>query len=962
MKCGTFLSLLSICTASYANEFRIHQVEVTCEASLLCDQLSKNMNSLKARFQSREHFQKTLPLLINNEGLKEFSYKVFSLDEQKTAAARLEVQAQWHPIIKQLEFEVDSEYDLSELTQTFPLSEGNFFFPEQLERQVASLQKRLRESGFPKAVVRQQIEKSASRSKSVVIQVIARKPKLLKKISIKTDSAKLHDYLIGFVKPFRNRPYIPAELRAQLDEAILGLRQSGYYFLSYVLNTETLPNGNISLAVRIENSEIFILKINGETHRNNWRSSFLKAYLEAGSAITPREFEEKLEALLLAKGRQKAQVSVSQESYQSEGQLYKEIEIKLDQGERYQIVDFSFIGNQFYSEDFLKNKLFKKLQEKNPSLFYRKSTVRELEDYLEKIYIEQGFLLASVSRPVILLNRKKKTVRAEFRVQEGIRSQIQSIKLESMSVDSEAKDLLPFSTGDIFNPVALKEQLLSWQEELRSKGYYFFELENLSSPDLVRYGKDFSKVDIVLVGNHAKKLTFNQFFVMGAIKTKPAVYKRYLQLKPGEVITASKLQEIETSLEALGLFQNVRVFPVVPKKDQNSADVFIQLVERSGGVLEIAPGYRTDLGLKVSGIVSYKNLAGMNREISLRGLINQRFSEDVFSTIDPRRRELTDDFLEYNLTLDYSDYDIFNSFTDYSASASVQKRRFFNFDADINRLRNTLSYPLNSKLSVSLSHQLEEITQFNALSPLNEGYFRIGALGPALTLDLRDNRVNPRKGFFSNLSTEFASPIFLSQERDDFVVNYAKVVLRNRVYFPFPGGVMAFYVAAGMQKNLDQTPLTSETGGIRTNSNGQVQTKGNIPSIKVFRLAGTDIVRGYDDNEINTIEVPREVNESGRLNVADYVVQQTAFMTNFKAEPRIFLNDNFMLGFFYDAGKVQVNSYRPFDLRQSVGLSLKYLTPVGTLDLDYGLKLDRRQLPDGTEESPGRIHISIGFF
>jgi outer membrane protein insertion porin family len=85
-------------------------------------------------------------------------------------------------------------------------------------------------------------------------------------------------------------------------------------------------------------------------------------------------------------------------------------------------------------------------------------------------------------------------------------------------------------------------------------------------------------------------------------------------------------------------------------------------------------------------------------------------------------------------------------------------------------------------------------------------------------------------------------------------------------------------------------------------------------------------------------------------------------MTNIKIEPRYFLTDNAVVGFFLDGGNVQVDHYVPFELRTSVGLSFKYYTPVGSFDLAYGHKLNRQKTPDGELESSGRLHFTIGFF
>jgi hydrogenase-4 component E len=48
------------------------------------------------------------------------------------------------------------------------------------------------------------------------------------------------------------------------------------------------------------------------------------------------------------------------------------------------------------------------------------------------------------------------------------------------------------------------------------------------------------------------------------------------------------------------------------------------------------------------------------------------------------------------------------------------------------------------------------------------------------------------------------------------------------------------------------------------------------------------------------------------------------------------------LGIFFDAGRVSVNEFIPFNLRTSVGAGFKFLTPVGSLDFDYGIKFKER--------------------
>jgi outer membrane protein insertion porin family len=101
---------------------------------------------------------------------------------------------------------------------------------------------------------------------------------------------------------------------------------------------------------------------------------------------------------------------------------------------------------------------------------------------------------------------------------------------------------------------------------------------------------------------------------------------------------------------------------------------------------------------------------------------------------------------------------------------------------------------------------------------------------------------------------------------------------------------------------------------------------------------------------------------NSRDDISEVKVDQRAYLANFKIEPRYFINDSLMAGVFYDAGRVFVNQVDMGQLRDSVGLTFKVLTPVGSLDFDYGIKLLRERNKNGTLEDPGRFHVSIGFF
>ena len=129
--------------------------------------------------------------------------------------------------------------------------------------------------------------------------------------------------------------------------------------------------------------------------------------------------------------------------------------------------------------------------------------------------------------------------------------------------------------------------------------------------------------------------------------------------------------------------------------------------------------------------------------------------------------------------------------------------------------------------------------------------------------------------------------------------------------------------------------------------------RGYIPRVKVFRLEGVDIVRGFEDIEINRLDEGIDISEK--------IIDDQVYFLNLKLEARRFLTPTLIGALFYDAGRISTETFTFNDLRHSVGTSLKFLTPVGTLNFDYGLKLSRKMI-DGEKESFGRAHLAIGFF
>ncbi len=633
--------------------------------------------------------------------------------------------------------------------------------------------------------------------------------------------------------------------------------------------------------------------------------------------------------------------------------------INIKEGNKLKIVELEFKGISEVHRKNLKN------------LFYQNATPLILSNYLDRTYVdefkndiknyllEDGYIAPIINVSTTSMRLSKQGLKISYDIRPKWQCIVDDIKLINVNTELSLLILkgMKNSVGKPLNVVNIESDLIYALNIIQREGYFFAKIKNFSQKNIVRYKAGYKKADIVIEFDLKDKIIFNSLIISGNKKTQNSVIERENRFQKGDIVTPEKLNELEERIISLDIFSDVKI---IPRKVENTflskgiskVDLFIEVKEESFGIGELAPGFRTDLGVKVSFDIAYKNVWGQNHSISLKNQINRRFS---LSELDSRRRNLNHHRIEGLMRLRYN-WPYLTRFFDGSMNLSFQRRRFSSFDADVWQISPEINKKFTSFFTSSLAYRFERIRQFDATEIKDQETFKIGGIVPSLQLDFRDDPIVPRSGAFFSLSWEFANPFFLSKSDEKSEINFSKIVSRNRFYYPLLDKILVLALSAngGYQINYADRAILDDSGRPETNSDGGLKTVGYIPSIKVFRLDGFDSMRGFSDSEANRLSNGRDINELR--------IQGPAYFTNLKFEPRYYLNDSVVLGGFLDVGGLYVDSFRPLDFRSSVGVSLKFLTPVGSLDFDYGVKTKREYLSDGTRENFGRFHLFIGFF
>lgn len=940
MKWKVYFLLFLILTYPVLAEAKISIVDtvITCKGSTECDLRVKKLKDLKKQYPSLSHLATMLKLYMQDESVSFFQYQVEQLTEDNY------ILRGWLTLNKRVaEIDLEDVESIINVPAIHPLREGSFYDARKERKMLTNLTSLIRAQGYPNARVTVKKEVTSEGYK-LTFKVKKGEPRLLDSIKIISDNPFLKEIGVRKLSEHLKQPFNLTNIK----ESLSGLQSTyvnyGYYPIDIKFKTSQLADGNLLLIIEVIDAKLYSFYVKGNEF---FDEAYLKEKFKESMVTLKKEHDAEsvislIKDLYWSKGFRDAKVNVKMKKFKDTGGVENiHFQTSVDEGSRYKIAAVSFKGNDYFSDKKLEELFFTMGDSDISHRFHNEKYYLNFMSLLKNKYLEHGFVNVLIEKPQVNISRESKEITIDYRIREVVRSQVSAVEILGVpeEIEQNLKKIMTNKERKFFNPLVFEEDLKSIISYLRNEGYFYATIKSLNANDLVKYNQDNSLVRLKIEIDLDKKYIVNDLIIIGNYKTQSKLIKREAGFVPGQYLTERKMRNAQTNLLALGLFSRATIRPV---KMGDNVDLFIEVEEKDFGLLELAPGFRTDIGLKFSSKLSYINLDGMNKQLSVSALVNRRFD---LHTLDERRREEGHHIIEYEANINYSENKIFDSIVDYGVSFSSLRRRFFSFDADIERLNNTGTINFNNWFSTSLRHQLEVISQYDASLDREHGHFQIGSLTPGVTFDFRDNRINPSKGAYFNLTCEFANPYFGSQSNDELEINYYKLISRNRFYIPMGDVTFAVSASVGMQKNLATDSQEEDS---------EESSSGYIPNIKVFRLTGVDLVRGFEDDEINRLVTGEDISEVR--------VDDTAYMANLKLEPRVFISDSMMFGVFYDAGRVFVNSYDFSDLRSSAGVTFKYLTPVGSLDFDYGIKLLRKRDSDGRLESPGRLHVSIGFF
>jgi len=500
-----------------------------------------------------------------------------------------------------------------------------------------------------------------------------------------------------------------------------------------------------------------------------------------------------------------------------------------------------------------------------------------LQATLESFYDSEGFYDATFK-----VEETNTTVNVTIKENKPV--VVTKINIES---DYNIAPLILLKKGYVFRAkdfIATKSAIIA---DLLNMGYCSYQLDTKAYVDLDKH-----QVDLNYVLKKGGICTFGKANIKGLKTIDNDVILSRVRAKEGERFDPKKVKETYNGIYALNSFDSVQVN--VDRKIFNVVPIDITLHEVEAAYhFEGGLGYDTYIGPRVHASIIKKNFYGNAQQTGLK------------LSWSPKEQLAIGDFYKPAMFLWFG-YGI-----DFGTQFGYSNLEFKGFQEEKGFAKGYLEHNEGRlKLKVGLALENIAITALDNLDAseglaqaVTEGNFLLFYPYMDVVYDARDDKLNPKYGYYLAASMEYGIPY----KKD--ASSYIKLFTEARLIHTFDKLTLAGVAKIGV---VDQTSQ-------------------ELPESKFFFGGGSFSNRAYGFNTIGVILSPTEDSIAG-----------ASSMLNLSFEADYPVWGNLYGAVFTDNTMLNEESYDfTGDVITSAGLGVRYMTPIGPFKLDVGFNVNK---------------------
>jgi outer membrane protein insertion porin family len=640
-------------------------------------------------------------------------------------------------------------------------------------------------------------------------------------------------------------------------------------------------------------------------------------------------------------------------NFQNEA-AHVELVYKVERGSRHRVETVDFRGNQHFDKDVLSRQIAVKphrLVLLSRGKFSDK-LLRQSVAGITAFYKNLGYEDVKVDSDVV---DREPNVYVTFQISEGSQTLVNNLTIEGNAhIPSSALSPnggLRLSSGQPFSPKALADDRSHIMAVYLDQGFLNSDFDST----VTRLPDNPHRVDVTYKVTEKQQVHVDEVVLLGNQKTRASLIKKTANIIPAGPLSQRALLVGESRLHDLGVFDWGSVDSRRTITDQTNEDVLIKLHE--AGRNEITYGFGLQVARRGGNIPSGTiALPGLPPVTS--GVANFTAAEKTFAS---PRGSIT--FTRYNLRglAESASASILVSRLDQRALATYTQPHFRAsswsslFSASIERTTENptfearlaegswqLEKPLNKDRTrrIQLRYRFRRTVLSDLLIPglvlPEDQRLRLSTLSATWIRDTRDKPLDASRGFYQTLDLGITSKALGSS------ANFARFLGQSSYYKPFGPTVWANRITLGLAKAFG--------------------SKSDVPTSERFFSGGETTLRGFPINGAGPQRtVPACSNPADSSTCVNLEVPtggRQLFIINSELRFPLGIKEGLGAAVFYDGGNVYraINiSHFIQDYTNTIGVGLRYKTPVGPIRFDIG-----RNLNPVTGVKATQFYITLG--
>jgi outer membrane protein insertion porin family len=587
----------------------------------------------------------------------------------------------------------------------------------------------------------------------------------------------------------------------------------------------------------------------------------------------------------------------------------------IHEGPTSKVSRIDFIGNKFYDDDTLRGQIATE-----ESAWYKFLASNDNYDpdrlvfdrgELRRFYVNHGYADMRVVSSVAELTPDRKNFYITFTVDEGDRYKFGKVEIQSKIKElnsASLKPLVKFSSGDVYDGDLVQKSIDALTNAAGTKGYAFAEVH----PRLAR-NRQTHTIDMIFNIDEGPRVYIEKINIVGNTRTLDKVIRREFRLVEGDAFNRVLVDRSRTRIRALGFFKEVEVKDT-PGSAPDKTNLTVSVTEQSTGSLSLGAGYSTTDSFIGEFAYTEQNLFGRGQFVRASVQVSQISREYEFSFTEPY-------FLDRPLS---AGFDISKSLTDFEEA---------NYEGDTTLAGIRFGFPISEYSSINLRYiyKIDTVYPFSGADVAileSQGTSTSSAFGFTYGYNNLDDQLRPTSGWAFSFSQDFAGlggslrylksqsefatyhsalggDVILSlRGQSGFITGYdGKIIPVSERFFEGGDSFRGFALAGIGPRDVDAPKENSAVGGnvfaIGTLSADLPNIVPQSYGLKLGLFSDFGTLGRVDDIVRNCVIIPGAANsgvQSGQSCVKDN-----------------------------------------FAFRASVGVSIKWKSPFGPIQIDLGL-------------------------